>query len=370
MVDEIDYRRVGDSTPNSWDTKWTCTTMIHFSWSVTTQWTCWGLLDWLSIQASMLSAGQSRRPWTTCWIIQHWVWPTAKERWTDTSQFPVISHDIVNISQSFICWLSDGILLNLFHFLSSLYDVPMLIKCVSEIWAWQKKWDDYIWVTFDRFWREQCFGGSWGSRENWLKTKPLKHVKSLIRNHWTSFPYDPGLSFPKNWKRPNLAISSFRKCYILKNEKRPIKMGKPFYFWQTVSKMVKWQPCFNVTSWYFRPCNCLQAGWKADPEAERETWKWRKIGSEEISQKCFGMSRTFGLPGRVRQRIDDGSATSGRKHIADFWFRHNVYLAVSYCIFVTYYVLHQLIFTLNMRCLTIVGSLSVVNVIKCQLSGI
>jgi len=87
---------------------------------------------------------------------------------------------------------------------------------------------------------------------------------------------------PKKLKRPNLAISSFKKGQILKNEKRPYKgqislkkmvkitklkfrisdlfktkytifvniqkrpkkgqMAKSFYFWQTVSKKAKWQP--------------------------------------------------------------------------------------------------------------------------------
>jgi len=45
-----------------------------------------------------------------------------------------------------------------------------------------------------------------------------------------------GLPGPKKLKRPNLAISSFKKGQILKNEK------KAFYFWQTVSKRPNGNP--------------------------------------------------------------------------------------------------------------------------------
>ncbi len=43
------------------------------------------------------------------------------------------------------------------------------------------------------------------------------HAISLFHTHE---PTVPGLPGPEKWKRPNLAISSFKKGQILKNEKK------------------------------------------------------------------------------------------------------------------------------------------------------
>jgi len=54
----------------------------------------------------------------------------------------------------------------------------------------------------------------------WPQVSPLKGGRCIN--------YSAGLPGPKKLKRPNLAISSFKKCQILTNEKRPNK-GQIFF---------------------------------------------------------------------------------------------------------------------------------------------
>jgi hypothetical protein len=53
---------------------------------------------------------------------------------------------------------------------------------------------------------------------NQYKNSDLPKSQSLLKS-----PAQSGLPGPKKLKRPNLAISSFKKGQILKNEKRPNK---------------------------------------------------------------------------------------------------------------------------------------------------